>query len=123
MKPEQVPELLVDEFCGCADTAELLSRQETREGLALVLGRWEETRPGGCLWETIGKEHGAHDHSLNAVAAAFTQIQPDAYTLVLQRCTGCLSLRVQSLPGHWNDTQLGVTAAAGEPPVPPPRPA
>ena len=119
MTPEQVPELLVDEFRACADTAELLSRAETREGLALVLGRWEEARGVGCLWETIGKEHGAHDRGVNLVAAALAGIRPERYTLVLQRCAVCLSLRVQSLPGHWTDTQLGVTGRAGE--VPPPR--
>lgn len=117
MTPEQVPELLVDEFRARADTAELLSREDLREGLAVVLGRWEEARTAGCLWETIGKEHGTHDYLVNPVAAALSGLRPDQYTLVLQRCGSCLSMRVQSLPGHWSDTQLGVTTGrAGEMP-------
>lgn len=135
MKPEQVPETLTDVFRACADMAELLSRQETREGLAAVLSLWEQDRPAGelvrgCLWETIGTERGTHDRL--AMITAGTGL--DQYTLVLQRCAGCLSLRVQSLPGHWSNTQLGVQAPPGgecsvcappgnPPQVPPPRPA
>lgn len=111
--------MLVDEFRACGDPLEQLSRNDTRTGLAAVLAAWEAARGGGgCLWENIGKEHGTHDQGgLNPVAAALAGIRPDQYTLVLQRCSSCLSLRVQSLPGHWSDTQLGVTAGrAGDVP-------
>jgi hypothetical protein len=100
IKPEDVPDKVLDTLLAeqpSGSDKRVDWRDGWRSALALTLTAWEGSKPATyqaheCRWKTAGSKN-----------AGVFGIR---VTYVLQRCTGCGTLRTTQLQGEWTPAEV-----------------